>query len=84
MCCALGALIVAVLAVRRRLLRAAPGWHRWVAAFAAALALGIGAAAAAQHLGHYAAHAEINRHSILAETLDQPVCSGKATNAAGD
>jgi len=79
MCCVLTALVLAVMAAWRRLLRAASGWHRglrWAAAVAAALAVGIGAAAAAQHLGHYAARAEINRRGVLAEMLAQPICSG--------
>lgn len=84
MCCALGALIIAVMTAWRRLLKAASGWHRrlrWGAAFAAALILGVGAAAAAQHLGHYAARAETNQRGILAEMLAQPICSGNAASA---
>ncbi|MDR7220752.1 hypothetical protein [Aminobacter aminovorans] len=54
---------------------------RWVAVVAAALALGVGAAAAAQHLSHYASRAETNQRSILAEMLAQPICSRKAANA---
>ncbi len=84
MCCALGALIIAAIAAWRRLLRAASGWHRgvrWVAAFAAALALGVGAAAASQHLDHYTARAEINRRTVLAEMLAQPICDGIAPSS---
>jgi hypothetical protein len=84
MCCALGALIIAAIAVWRRLLRAASGWHRgvrWAAAVAVALALGVGAAAAAQHFGHYAARAEINRRTVLAEMLAQPICDGIAPSS---
>jgi hypothetical protein len=52
-----------------------------VAVVAAALTLGVGAAAAAQHLGHYAARAETNQRSILTEMLAQPICSGKAARS---
>ena len=79
MCCAVTALVFAVMAAWRRLLRAASGGHRglrWVAAVVAALAVGIGTAAAAQHLGHYATRAETNQRSVFAEILAQPICSG--------
>lgn len=87
MCCALTALLFAVMAAWRRLWRAASGWHhgvRWGAVVGTALAVGIGTAAAAQHLGHYVARAEINQRSILAEMLAQPICSGEAANVAGE
>ncbi|MBT1160085.1 hypothetical protein J1C56_31645 [Aminobacter anthyllidis] len=79
MCCAIGALIIAVVAAWRRLLGAASGWHRWarwVAAVAAALALGAGTAAAAQHFQHYAERAEAHRRTVLAEIWAQPICDG--------
>lgn len=84
MCCALTALVFAVMATWRRLLKAASGCHRglrWFGAFAAALAVGVGTAAAAQHLGHYATRAETNQRGILAEMLAQPICSGNAASA---
>ncbi|WP_131922453.1 hypothetical protein [Aminobacter aminovorans] len=72
------------MAAWRRFRRAASGWHcrlRWAAAVVAALVGGVGAAAAAQHLGHYAVRAEINQRSIVAEMLAQPICSGKAARS---
>jgi hypothetical protein len=82
MCCALGALIIAGIAAWRRMLNAASSWHRgmrWAAMVAAALALGVGAAAAAQHFNHYAARAEAHRRTVLAEILAQPICDGAST-----
>lgn len=79
MCCALGALFVAVIAAWRRVSNSASGWYcglRWGAAVSMALALGVGAVAATWHFSHYAARAEVNRRTVLAEILAQPICDG--------
>lgn len=87
MCCALAGLMLALVAVWRRLLRAASGWHRgarWVAAVATTLILGVGAAAATQHFGRYAARAEINRRTVLAQIWAQPICDGTSPSRTGE
>lgn len=87
MCCAIGAMFVAMIAIWRRRMNAAPAWHRllrWGAALAAALVVGAGTAAAAQHLRHYAERAGINRRTVLAEMWAQPFCEGGAALRAGE
>lgn len=81
MCCAIGALVIAVMAAWRRLLKAASGWHsasRRAAAIAVALGLGAGTATAAQHFQHYGERAENHRRTILAEIWSQPICDGNS------
>lgn len=87
MCCALAGLMLAMVAVWRRLLTVASGWCRmlrWAAVFAAALVLGVGAAAAEQHFGHYAERADANRRTVLAEVLAQPICAGTPASRSKD
>lgn len=81
MCCAIGALVIAVIAAWRRLLKAASGWpsaSRRAAVIAAILGLGVGTATAAQHFQHYVERAENHRHTILAEIWSQPICDGSS------
>jgi hypothetical protein len=86
MCCALAALLIGTLAAWRRWSAAALGWRprlrRAAACAAAAIALIAGVALAAEHADHYAARAEANGHSVLAEIWAQPICSGSAGDRA--
>jgi thiol:disulfide interchange protein len=80
MCCAIGALLLAAIAVWRRGINAARDWRphlRWAAVSAAAAVIMIaGAALAAQHVDHYAARAQASGRSVLAEMIAQPICRG--------
>src|SRR5258706_14680956 len=79
MCCAIGALLIAVIAMWRRGFRFAAGWRRharWAAACAAAAILLVaGSALAVQHFDHYAMRAQANGRTVLAEIWAQPICS---------
>lgn len=80
MCCALGALLIALVTAWRTRFGAMLGW--WPRARLAvtlattAIALIAGWALAAQHFSHYVARAQANERGVLAEILAQPICSG--------
>ncbi len=80
MCCALGALLIALITAWRTRFRALLGWWpraRLAVTFVAtAITLIAGSALAAQHFSHYVARAHVNERGILAEILAQPICSG--------
>jgi hypothetical protein len=77
LCCAAATLGATVLAVHGR--RTASSRRARLAVTLAATAVPAALAVlAAQHLGHYAARAEANDRSLLAEILAQPVCGGAA------
>lgn len=88
MCCAIGALLIAVIAMWRRGFNFALGWRfhaRWAAAsIAAAVLLIAGSALAMQHFDHYAMRAQANGRTMMAEIWAQPICSaGSSKNHPG-
>jgi hypothetical protein len=83
MCCALGALLIALITAWRTRLGAVLDWRpraRTAATFGAAtIVLVAGSALAAEHVSHYVARARANERSVLAEILAQPICSGSTS-----
>jgi hypothetical protein len=79
MCCALGALLIALITAWRTRLRIVIGWWpraRAAATFGAAtIVLVAGSALAAEHVCHYVARAQANDRTVLDEILAQPICS---------
>jgi hypothetical protein len=80
MCCALGALFIALITAWRTRFKTVFGWRpraRAAVGFStAAIVLIAGSALAAEHFSHYVARAEANERGVLAEILAQPICSG--------
>ncbi|HWA45183.1 MAG TPA: hypothetical protein VHA10_18325 [Hypericibacter adhaerens] len=85
MCCALAALLIAMVAACRGGFRAVVGWRppvRWLALSSAlAVFLVAGSALAAKHFDHYAARARAHDRSVLAEIWAQPICNGAGSTA---
>jgi hypothetical protein len=79
MCCALGALLIALITAWRTRFKTVLCWWpraRAATAFSAAtIVLVAGSALAAEHVSHYVARAHANDRTVLAEILAQPICS---------
>lgn len=80
MCCAVGALFIALITTWRTRFKTVFGWWpraRVAVGFGtAAIVLIAGSALAAEHFSHYVARAQANQRGVLAEILAQPICSG--------
>lgn len=75
MCCALALLLLTLVAWRRR---AAHFFQQHWTLASLILTPGLvaaGATLAVEHVDHYVMRAEINRRSLIAEILAQPICS---------
>jgi len=80
MCCALTALLIALITAGRTRLRSALDWWPQVriatTLSAATIVLVAGSALAAEHVSHYVARAHANERTVLAELIAQPICRG--------
>ena len=80
MCCALTALLIALITAWRTRFGALLDWRpraRTAATFAAVVITLIGGSAlAAEHISHYVARARAHERTVLAEFIAQPICRG--------
>ncbi|CAN7370353.1 hypothetical protein LJR231_002202 [Phyllobacterium sp. LjRoot231] len=80
MCCALTALLIALItAWRTRFKTVLDWWPRVRTATTlgtATIVLIAGSALAAEHVSHYVARAHANERTVLAEFMAQPICRG--------
>ncbi|PSH69900.1 hypothetical protein CU102_06510 [Phyllobacterium brassicacearum] len=84
MCCAIGALLLALITAwrtgSRTLFAWLPGARTSIGFGAAAIALVAGSVIMVEHVSHYAARAQASGRAVFAEFISQPICGGRTAN----